>query len=277
MKTLITSLLMDAPCRKGGLKVAFFALVSLFSFEIYAQNSSPHFMAEGAVHDELFTEGFDLTQARANAFIFEGKHDEYFKFEKHARLKLNKIYKSLYAKVKVEDEDEKKDIIYKKIEQYKQKKGLQKNPFPRHRYVVIIKPSFKPVAGFAVDEDKLVFMSSSMKNPKKPSSKIIISSSTTKVPKDLCQSLRGLMDNIINSAKVSDRGSNILDGTSYYVIAGPMPTHMVSSNLTGDVTRKTAIELLQRICDAAKANDDAAIADQLQEIKRLSAVYQELR
>lgn len=277
MKTLIKSLLMDAPCRKGGLKVAFFALVSLFSFDVYAQSPSPRFMAEGAVHDEIFTGGIDLAQARANAFIYEGKHDDYFKFEKRAGLKLKKKRKSLYAKVKLEDEDDRKDVICEKIELYKQKKGLLKNPFPMHRYVVIIKPSFKPVVGFAVDEDKLVFMSSSMKNPKNPNSKIIISSSTTKVSPEWCQALRELMENIINSAKVSDRGFNILDGTSYYVIAGPMPTHMVSSGGTGEASRKAATELFQKICDAAKNNDDVAICAQLQEIKRLSAVYQELR
>ena len=254
-----------------------FVLFALFAAQsMYAQSPSPRFTAEGAVHDEIFTDGFDLTQARANAFIYEGKHDEYFKFAKRAWLKLKKKRKSLYAKVKVEDEDDRKDIICEKIEQYKQKKGLQKNPFSRHRYVVIIEPSSKPTVGFAVDEDKLVFMSSSTKNPKKPNSKIIISSSTTKVSPEWCEALRDLMDNVVVSARVSNNGSNALDGTTYYVIAGPMPTHMVSSGSTGEASRKAATELFQKIGDAAKNNDEAAIGALLHEIKRLNAVYQEL-
>lgn len=272
MRTFFNPSLSGSTIKRCLWHVALFVFAIIFAPELHAQSHSSRFWAVGAVHDESFTVGYDLIQARANAFIYEGKHDEYFKFERLAWHKRRKKYKSLSAKIS-EDEDDRKDIIREKIEQYMQKKGLLKNPFPMHRYVVIIEPSFKPVVGFAVDEDKLVFMSSSMKKNKKPNSKIIISSSTVKVSQEWCQSLRGLMDNIVNSAKVSNSGSNTLDGTSYYVITGPMPTHMVSSKNTSE----PVVVLLQKICDAAKNNDEAAIGALLLEIKRLSAVYQELR
>ncbi len=140
----------------------------------------------------------------------------------------------------------------------------------------MIRPSFKPTVGFAVDKDKIVFMSYFLKDPKKPDSKIEIRPTTTEVSQDFCQAFRSLMDNITNSARVSNRGANTLDGTTYSIITGFLPTHMVSTKDSGDPTKKAVLELVQKICDAARNNDASAVNAQLQETKRLEAIYKEL-
>ncbi len=275
MKSLLIPSLPGSTIKRCLWNVALFAFVSVFSPELHAQSTSSRFWAEGAVHDESFTVGYDAIQACANAFIYEGKHDEYFKFERRAWHKKRKKYKSLSARIS-EDEDDRKDIIREKIEQYMQKKGQLQNPYPLHGYVVMIRPSFKPTVGFAVDKDKIVFMSYFLKDPKKPDSKIEIRPTTTEVSQDFCQAFRSLMDNITNSARVSNRGANTLDGTTYSIITGFLPTHMVSTKDSGDPTKKAVLELVQKICDAARNNDASAVNAQLQETKRLEAIYKEL-
>ena len=246
--------------------------------ETSAQNKGIRFLAEPAFHDELHHYGYvDAFQARANAFVFEGKHDEYFKWEKQLRRKAQRAYKAVQKKMKkTKDEDVRDSLfcIYK--EQYSRRNQLA-NPYPRHNYVVIIRPSFSPTCGFAVEKDKLVYMGIVKSDLKKSSIKFDVNASDTDVSQEFAEAMRSLMDNIVYSASVSDRMYTTLDGTTYDILTGPFPTHMVKSEGGGNNDEGAVCHLLEKLCEAAKNNDSQAINAQLSETKRLDAIYRALR
>ena len=125
--------------------------------ETSAQNKGIRFLAEPAFHDELQHYGYvDAFQARANAFVFEGKHDEYFKWEKQMRRKAQRAYKAVQKKMKKTKDEDIRDSLFCIYKEQHSRRNQPANPYPRHNYVVIIRPSFSPTCGFAVEKDKLV-------------------------------------------------------------------------------------------------------------------------
>ncbi len=251
--------------------------LNVFILEVNAQMRSACFWVEGAVHNEDNSKAIDIVQSRANAFIFEGKHDDYYKWKLKKYREHQRVFNSFSKKIESVGNENEKDSL--RLLQKKRSYEMRKieNPYPRHDYVVLIKPSFAPTCGFAVDKDKIVYMNITKYKLKKMKVWYKVESSTVVVPQEICSATRSMMDNIVNSAVVSTDGRRILDGTTFSVIVGRHPTHMVSSKETGDVIRKAAIELLQSICDAAKNNNVSVINAQLQEIKRLESIYHGLR
>ena len=254
-------------------------LLLVFVFDMKAQMPSPRFYSEGAVHDEDFSLGVDWVQARANAFIYEGKHDKFYKWEFKKYHKKKQEYKAFSKKIESIHNEGKRDSLYT-LYKYKSQSDRSikvTNPYPRHNYVVIIAPSFSPTCGFAVGKEKLIYMEMAKHNLQKPNGKYKVTSLATEVQPELCKALRSLMDNIVNSARVSTNSLRTLDGITYNIIVGNHPTHMVSSNITNNKTKGAVLELLQKLCDAAKNNDADIIKAQLPEIQRLDSIYYELR
>lgn len=257
--------------------LVFLMLVNFFSFEMSAQNPSPRFMAEPAVHDRGFGFGSDLVQARADAFIFEGKCKEYYKWEYKRYQQNRQEYKSFCKKAKSIKDEDARDSLYSLYKQQSQEKKSVQNPYPRHNYVVMITPSLNPTCGFAVENDQLVYLEITNLDPKKPDAKCNVLTSDTEVSPELCKTMRSLMDNIVNSAIVTDRRSKRMDGSTYSIITGPFPTHMVKSYGGGQNAEAAVCSLLERLCKAAKNKDATAINAELSEIQRLSSIYQKLR
>ncbi|MBO7068640.1 MAG: hypothetical protein J6W52_08185 [Bacteroidaceae bacterium] len=256
-----------------GVLVLFTALA--FASQMWAQKREGHFLAEPAFHDERYYGGEDMFQARANAFVFEGKHDEYFKWEKQMhekRVRARKAYEKKAKKIKDEDI---RDSLSEAFRNQWAPRNRPENPFPRHNYMVIIRPSFSLTCGFAVENNKLIYLGIGKTTSKKPFAKM--EASATEVQQDLCQAMRSLMDNIVNSARVTDRPSNRMDGTTYNILTGPFPTHMVKSYGGGDDAEGDVCKLLEKLSEAAKNHDAAAINAQLPEIQRLNIIYSALK
>lgn len=231
-----------------------------------AQEKGIRFLVKPAVHEYLET---DEKQELVNAFMYEGKFDKYRKWEIQSRDKFRKMDKAHRRKMKkIKDEDVKDslDEIYRR-----QRRDLsrQPNPFPKYNYVVIIKPPFEPLYyGFAVEKEKLVYITWTVGG---------LESSTIEISAEVAKAMRSLIDNITLSARITDDIPRVFDGSTYDIIRGHFPTHMVESRGGGNNDEGAVCCLLEKVCEAAKSKDAATINAQLKEIKRLDAVYSALK
>ena len=231
-----------------------------------AQEKGIRFLVKPAVHEYMET---DREQELANAFMYEGKFDKYRKWEIQSRdkfRKMDKAHRKRMKKIKDEDVKDSLDEIYRR-----QRRDLsrQPNPFPKYNYVVIIKPPFEPLYyGFAVEKEKLVYITWTVGG---------LESSTIEISAEVAKAMRSLIDNITLSARITDDIPRVFDGSTYDIIRGHFPTHMVESRGGGNSDEGAVCCLLERLCEAAKSNDMATINAQLKEIKRLDAVYGALK
>jgi hypothetical protein len=86
------------------------------------------------------------------------------------------------------------------------------------------------------------------------------------------------MDNIVESAKLTYDLPKVLDGTTYSIIDGHFPCYMVKSyGGSRNNDEGAACRLLEKLAEAAKQKDAATINAQLEEIKRLDAIYSALK
>lgn len=236
-----------------------------------AQEKGIRFLVEPAVHEYL---EIDRTQELANAFMFEGKFNESCKWELEIRKKGRQLEKAYKKKMKKTEDEDVKDSLESVYKQQSYELRHQPNPYPKYKYVVIIKPPFVPAYhGFAVEKDKLIYMVVNYKS-KKANSMYEVKASTIEISPEVAEALRSLIDSITLSAIITDDTSKRLDGSTYDIIRGYFPTHMVKSRGGGSNDDEGAVcRLLERLCEAGKSNDAASINAQLQEIKRLDAVY----
>ena len=231
-----------------------------------AQEKGIRFLVKPAVHEYMET---DREQELANAFMYEGKFDKYRKWEIQSRdkfRKMDKAHRKRMKKIKDEDVKDSLDEIYRR-----QRRDLsrQPNPYPKYNYVVIIKPPFEPLYyGFAVEKEKLVYITWTVGG---------LESSTIEISAEVAKAMRSLIDNITLSARITDDIPRVFDGSTYDIIRGHFPTHMVESRGGGNSDEGAVCCLLERLCEAAKSNDMATINAQLKEIKRLDAVYGALK
>lgn len=231
-----------------------------------AQEKGIRFLVKPAVHEYLET---DEKQELANVFMYEGKFDKYRKWEIQSRdkfRKMDKAHRKKMKKIKDEDVKDSLDEIYRR-----QRRDLsrQPNPFPKYNYVVIIKPPFEPLYyGFAVEKEKLVYITWIVGG---------LESSTIEISAEVAKAMRSLIDNITLSARITDDIPRVFDGSTYNIIRGHFPTHMVESHGGGNSDEGAVCCLLEKVCEAAKSKDAATINAQLKEIKRLDAVYSALK
>ena len=239
------------------------------SGKMWAQSSNSRFVAEGAVHEYLEE---DRVQARANAFIYEGKFEEYRKWHLHIKKESRKMEEAFKKKMKKIKDEDVRDSLYEEYKRQRYNFVYQPCPYPQHEYVVIIRPTLKPTRGFAVEKDKVVYMDYN----KLESGPLNISA--TEISEDVCMALRSLMDNIVESAKLTYDGPKVLDGTTYSIIDGHFPCYMVKSHGGSRNNEEgAACRLLEKLSEAAKQKDAATINAQLEEIKRLDAFYSALK
>ena len=170
-------------------------------------------------------------------------------------------------KIKDEDVKDSLDEIYK---HQRRELSRQPNPYPKYNYVVIIKPPFEPLYyGFAVEKEKLVYITWTVGG---------LESSTIEISAEVAKAMRSLIDNITLSARITDDIPIVFDGSTYNIIRGHFPTHMVESRGGGTTNEEGAVcRLLEKLCEAGKGKDATTINAQLKEIKRLSAVYGALK
>ncbi|MBR6171252.1 MAG: hypothetical protein IKQ51_11230 [Bacteroidaceae bacterium] len=231
-----------------------------------AQEKGIRFLVKPAVHEYMET---DREQELANAFMYEGKFDKYRKWEIQSRdkfRKMDKAHRKKMKKIKDEDVKDSLDEIYRR-----QRRDLsrQPNPYPKYNYVVIIKPPFEPLYyGFAVEKEKLVYITWTVGG---------LESSTIEISAEVAKAMRSLIDNITLSARITDDIPRVFDGSTYNIIRGHFPTHMVESHGDGNSDEGAVCCLLEKVCEAAKSKDAATINAQLKEIKRLDAVYSALK
>lgn len=231
-----------------------------------AQEKGIRFLVKPAVHEYLET---DEKQELANVFMYEGKFDKYRKWEIQSRdkfRKMDKAHRKKMKKIKDEDVKDSLDEIYRR-----QRRDLsrQPNPFPKYNYVVIIKPPFEPLYyGFAVEKEKLVYITWTVGG---------LESSSIEISAEVAKAMRSLIDNITLSARITDDIPIVFDGSTYNIIRGHFPTHMVESHGGGNSDEGAVCCLLEKVCEAAKSKDAATINAQLKEIKRLDAVYSALK
>lgn len=240
-----------------------------------AQEKGIRFLVEPAVHEYL---EIDRTQELANAFMYEGKFDKYRKWEIQSRDKIQKMEKERIEKMrKIKDEDV-KDSLYEIYRRQLHDLSRQPNPYPKYNYVAIIKPPFVPAYhGFAIEKDKLIYMVVNYKS-KKADAGFVVKASIIEISPEVAEAMRSLIDNITLSAIITDDIPRVFDGSTYDIIRGHFPTHMVESRGGGSNDDEGAVcRLLERLCEAGKSNDAASINAQLQEIKRLDAVYSALK
>jgi len=244
-------------------------LAFAMSGKMWAQSSNSRFVAEGAVHEDLEE---DRVQTRANAFIYEGKYEEYRKWKLQIKKESQKMYKAFKKKTKKTEDEDVRDSLYEEHKRKSYNLVYQPNPYPKHGYVVIIRPSFAHTRGFAVEKDKVVYMDYALTDE-------IMNVSATEISEDVCKALRSLMDNIVESARLTHDLDGTIDGTFYYIIVGAYPTHMVKSHGGGGRNNEegAACRLLEKLSEAAKQKDAATINAQLEEIKRLDAFYSALK
>ena len=240
-----------------------------------AQKKGIRFLIRPAVHEYL---EIDAMQERANAFMFEGKFDEYRKWELENRKKGRQLEKAYKKKTKKTEDEDVKDSLYSDYKQQCHELYRQPNPYPKYKYVVIIKPPFVPAYhGFAVEKDKLIYMVANYKS-KKANAGVVVKASTMDISLEVAEAMRSLIDNITLSARITDDVPIRFDGSTYDIIRGYFPTHMVESDGGGTNDEEGAVcRLLERLCEAAKSNDVATINAQLSDIKRLDAVYSALK
>lgn len=231
-----------------------------------AQEKGIRFLVKPAVHEYMET---DREQELANAFMYEGKFDKYRKWEIQSRDKIQKMEKERIEKMrKIKDEDV-KDSLYEIYRRQLHDLSRQPNPYPKYNYVAIIKPPFEPLYyGFAVEKEKLVYITWTVGG---------LESSTIEISADVAKAMRSLIDNITLSARITDDIPRVLDGSTYNIIRGHFPTHMVESRGGGNSDEGAVCCLLEKVCEAAKSKDAATINAQLKEIKRLDAVYSALK
>lgn len=234
--------------------------------EARAQEKGIRFLVKPAVHEYMET---DREQELANAFMYEGKFDKYRKWEIQSRDKIQKMEKERIEKMrKIKDEDV-KDSLYEIYRRQLHDLSRQPNPFPKYNYVVIIKPPFEPLYyGFAVEKEKLVYITWTVGG---------LESSTIEISAEVAKAMRSLIDNITLSARITDDIPMVFDGSTYDIIRGHFPTHMVESRGGGNNDEDAVCSLLEKVCEAAKSKDAATINAQLKEIKRLDAVYSALK
>lgn len=231
-----------------------------------AQEKGIRFLVKPAVHEYLET---DEKQELANVFMYEGKFDKYRKWEIQSRdkfRKMDKAHRKKMKKIKDEDVKDSLDEIYRR-----QRRDLsrQPNPFPKYNYVAIIKPPFEPLYyGFAVEKEKLVYITWTVGG---------LESSSIEISAEVAKAMRSLIDNITLSARITDDIPIVFDGSTYNIIRGHFPTHMVESHGGGNSDEGAVCGLLEKVCEAAKSKDAATINAQLKEIKRLDAVYSALK
>ena len=231
-----------------------------------AQEKGIRFLVKPAVHEYMET---DREQELANAFMYEGKFDKYRKWEIQSRDKIQKMEKERIEKMrKIKDEDV-KDSLYEIYRRQLHDLSRQPNPYPKYNYVVIIKPPFEPLYyGFAVEKEKLVYITWTVGG---------LESSTIEISAEVAKAMRSLIDNITLSARITDDIPRVFDGSTYNIIRGHFPTHMVESHGGGNSDEGAVCCLLEKVCEAAKSKDAATINAQLKEIKRLDAVYSALK
>lgn len=231
-----------------------------------AQEKGIRFLVKPAVHEYMET---DREQELANAFMYEGKFDKYRKWEILSRDKIQKMEKERIEKMrKIKDEDV-KDSLYEIYRRQLHDLSRQPNPYPKYNYVVIIKPPFEPLYyGFAVEKEKLVYITWTVGG---------LESSTIEISAEVAKAMRSLIDNITLSARITDDIPRVFDGSTYDIIRGHFPTHMVESRGGGNSDEGAVCCLLEKVCEAAKSKDAATINAQLKEIKRLDAVYSALK
>lgn len=231
-----------------------------------AQERGIRFLVKPAVHEYMET---DREQELANAFMYEGKFDKYRKWEIQSRDKIQKMEKERIEKMrKIKDEDV-KDSLYEIYRRQLHDLSRQPNPYPKYNYVVIIKPPFEPLYyGFAVEKEKLVYITWTVGG---------LESSTIEISAEVAKAMRSLIDNITLSARITDDIPRVFDGSTYDIIRGHFPTHMVESRGGGNSDEGAVCCLLEKVCEAAKSKDAATINAQLKEIKRLDAVYSALK
>ena len=161
-------------------------LAFAMSGKMWAQSSNSRFVAEGAVHEYLEE---DRVQTRANAFIYEGKFEEYRKWQLHIKKESRKMEEAFKKKMKKIKDEDVRDSLYEEYKRQRYDFVYQPCPYPQHEYVVIIRPTLKPTRGFAVEKDKVVYMDYN----KLESGPLNISA--TEISEDVCMALRSLMDN----------------------------------------------------------------------------------
>ena len=243
-------------------------LAFAMSGKMWAQSSNSRFVAEAAVHEYLEE---DRVQTRANAFIYEGKFEEYRKWQLHIKKESRKMEEAFKKKMKKIKDEDVRDSLYEEYKRQRYNFVYQPCPYPQHEYVVIIRPTLKPTRGFAVEKDKVVYMD----YKKLESGPLNVSA--TEASEDVCKALRSLMDNIVESAKLTFDLPKVMDGTTYNIIDGYVPCHMVTSRGVGKNTNGDVCKLLDKLADAAKQKEASTINAQLEEIKRLDAFYSALK
>lgn len=231
-----------------------------------AQEKGIRFLVKPAVHEYMET---DREQELANAFMYEGKFDKYRKWEIQSRDKFRKMEKEHREKMKKIKDEDVRDSLHEVYIRQRRDLSRQPNPFPKYNYVVIIKPPFEPLYyGFAVEKEKLVYITWTVGG---------LESSTIEISAEVADAMRSLIDNITLSARITDDIPMVFDGSTYDIIRGHFPTHMVESRGGGNNDEGAVCSLLEKVCEAAKSKDAATINAQLKEIKRLDAVYSALK
>lgn len=259
---------------------ALLVLMFITPSKMNAQEDVPRFDVEAAFHDVWPSAGIDVIQARANAFVFEGKYDEYIKWEIQNYQKRRKLWKKLDKKYgkkmrACKDEDE-RDSISDILKCKKHEISRVNNPYPRHNYVVMIEPSFKPRCSFAVEKDTLVYMEYA-KGKKKKGKQFAVTSQAMAAPEEFCTAFRHLMERMTYTARIREEPSRMFDGTNYKVLVGPYPTHIVSVHSPGGKHGEALRTLFNNISEAAKKQDAVALQSLLPEVKRFGALYDKLK
>lgn len=255
------------------------ALLVLMFFtpsKMNAQEDVPRFDVEAAFHDVWPSAGIDVIQARANAFVFEGKYDEYMKWELQRYLKSKRQYDKMGKKIGACNDEDEKDSLQSLRKRLSYESRMQKNPYPRHNYVVTIEPSFKPHCSFAVEKDTLVYMEYA-KGKQKKGKQFAVTSQAMAAPEEFCTALRYLMERMTYTARIREEPSRTMDGTRYKVLVGPFPTHIVSVHSPRGKNGEALRALFNNISEAAKMQDAAALQSLLPEVKRFDALYDKLK
>ena len=255
---------------------ALLVLMFFIPSKMNAQEDVPRFDVEAAFHDVWPSAGIDVIQARANAFVFEGKYDEYMKWELQRYLKSKRQYDKMEKKIGACNDEDEKDSLQSLRKRLSYESRMQKNPYPRHNYVVTIEPSFKPHCSFAVEKDTLVYMEY-VKGKQKKGKQFAVTSQAMAAPEEFCTALRYLMERMTYTARIREEPSRTMDGTRYKVLVGPYPTHIVSVHSPRGKNGEALQALFNNISEAAKKQDPAALQSLLPEVKRFGALYDKLK
>ncbi len=273
-------MVMITQSRNSVLLSALLVLLFFTSSKMNAQEDVPRLDVEAAFHDVWPSAGIDVIQARANAFVFEGKYDEYIKWEIQNYQKRRKLWKKLDTKygkkMKACKNKDDRDSISAILKYKKHEITRVNNPYPRHNYVVIIQPSFETHCSFAVEKDTLVYMQY-VKGKQKNSKQFAVTSQAMAAPEEFCTAFRHLMERMTYTARIREEPSRMLDGTNYKVLVGPYPTHIVSVHSPRGENGKALQTLFSNISEAAKMQDVAALQSLLPEVKRFGALYDKLK